>query len=121
MPPIHYIKNFIIQIDSVGKNFAKPVTRVLKGVLSSSFTSKELNTIVFGFGDVSAPYALEMRILSSYANNNEQYLSNVVNVVVTPYIIPVTLSLNPDRAFDPGDVKRRKQCRYLQLECNSIW
>jgi len=88
-------QKFIIQIDSVGKNFAKPVTRVLKGVLSSSFTSKELNTIVFGFGDVSAPYALEMRILSSYANNNEQYLSNVVNVVVTPYIIPVTLSLNP--------------------------
>ncbi len=88
-------QKFIVQIDSAGKNFVKPVTRVLKGVLSTSFTAKELNTIVFGFGDVSAPYSLEMRVISSYANNNEQYLSNNVMVSVTPYFIPLTLSLNP--------------------------
>jgi len=88
-------QKFIVQIDSAGKNFVKPVTRVLKGVLSNSFTAKELNTIVFGFGDIGAPYTLEMRIISSYSNNNELYQSNTVNVVVTPYIIPVTFSMNP--------------------------
>jgi len=88
-------QKFIVQIAPAGKNFDKPVTRVLKGVLSTSFTAKELNTIVFGFGDIKAPFSLEMRIVSSYANNNEQYISNSVNVVVTPYIIPVALSLNP--------------------------
>jgi hypothetical protein len=88
-------QKFIVQIAPAGKNFDKPVTKVLKGVLSTSFTAKELNTIVFGFGDVKAPYSLDVRLISSYANNNEQYISNTVNVVVTPYIIPVTLSLNP--------------------------
>lgn len=88
-------QKFIVQIAPAGTNFEKPVTRVLKGVLSTSFTAKELNTIVFGFGDVSNPYPLDMRLISSYANNNEQYQSNSVNVVVTPYIVPVNLALNP--------------------------
>jgi len=88
-------QKFIVQIDSAGKNFAKPVTRVLYGVLSTSFTAKELNTIVFGFGGIGAPYTLEMRIISSYANNNELYASNAISVSVTPYIIPVTLSMDP--------------------------
>src|SRR5665648_368594 len=88
-------QKFIVQIAPAGMNFEKPVTRVLKGIQSTSFTAKELNTIVFGFGEFIAPFSLDMRIISSYANNNEQYQSNAVNVVVTPYIIPVTLSLDP--------------------------
>ena len=88
-------QKFIVQIAPAGKNFDKPVTRVLKGVQSTSFTAKELNTIVFGFGDVKAAFPLEIRLISSYANNNEQYTSNTFGVVVTPYIIPVTLSLSP--------------------------
>lgn len=89
-------QKFVIQIDSAGKNFASPFTKVVKGKLGYSFTAKELNSIVFGFGDISAAYALEMRVISSYANNNELYLSNnVVNVTVTPYIIPITLTLDP--------------------------
>jgi hypothetical protein len=73
----------------------KPYTKVVKGVLHTNFTAKELNTIVFGFGGIGAPYTLETRVVSSYANNNEQYISNVSNVIVTPYIIPVNLTLNP--------------------------
>jgi hypothetical protein len=88
-------QKFVVQIDSAGKNFVKPFTKVVKGLLSTSFTAKELNSIVFGFGGIGAPYTLEMRIVSSYANNNEQYISNVSNVIVTPYIIPVNLTLNP--------------------------
>jgi hypothetical protein len=88
-------QKFILQIDSAGHNFVKPWTRTVKGVSSTSFTAKELNNIVFGFGDVNAPYTLQMRIVSSYGNNNEQYTSNTTNVVVTPYIIPITLTLTP--------------------------
>ena len=88
-------QKFVVQIDSAGKNFAKPVTRVLYGKLSTSFTAQELNTIVFGFGGIGAPYTLEMRIISSYSNNNELYASNAVSVSVTPYIIPVALSMEP--------------------------
>lgn len=88
-------QKFIIQIDSAGKNFVKPATRVLKGVLSTSFTAKELNTIVFGLGGNGAPYTLDIRVISSYSNNNDQYQSNTITVVVTPYLIPVTLSVVP--------------------------
>ena len=88
-------QKFVIQIDSAGHNFLKPVTRVVKGAISSSFTAKDLNDIVFGFGDINAPYTLEMQVLSSYGNNNEQYKSNPVTLVVTPYVIPITLTLTP--------------------------
>lgn len=88
-------QKFIVQIAPEGKNFASPVTRVLKGVKGTTFTAKELNKIVFGFGDISAAYPMEMRIISSYANNNEQYTSNSIKVSVTPYIIPVSLKVNP--------------------------
>lgn len=89
-------QKFIVQIDSAGQNFIKPWTRTLKGVSSTSFTAKELNLIAFGFGATKAvPYTLEIRIISSYGNNNEQYTSNTTNVVVTPYIKPVTLSMAP--------------------------
>jgi hypothetical protein len=89
-------QKFIVEIDSTGHNFASPVSRTLLGVLSTSFTAKELNTIIFGFGATkSEPYSLEIRLISSYANNNELYKSNSVTVDVTPYIIPVTLTLDP--------------------------
>ncbi len=89
-------QKFVIQIDSTGHNFAKPVTRVLKGVLSTSFTAKELNTMLFGFGATkSVPYNLDIRVLSSYSNNNDLYQSNTVKVSVTPYIMPIILNLNP--------------------------
>jgi hypothetical protein len=88
-------QKFIVQIDSAGKNFAKPVTRVLLGVTSTSFTAKELNAIVFGFGGIGDPYTLDVRIISSYKNNNELYQSNTINVIVTPYILPVALSMAP--------------------------
>jgi len=88
-------QKFIVQMDSAGHNFAKPVAKTVYGVSSTSFTAKELNNIVFGFGGLGAPYTLEMRVVSSYGNNNEQYTSNSVNVVVTPYLIPINLTLTP--------------------------
>jgi hypothetical protein len=89
-------QKFVIEIDSTGKNFAKPYARVLTGKLTTSFTAKDLNLIVFGFGAVkSSVYSLDVRVISSYANNNELYKSNTVTVKVTPYLIPVTLATTP--------------------------
>ena len=89
-------QKFVIQIDSAGHNFAKPATRVVKGVLSTSFTAKELNLMLFGFNATkSVPNNLDVRVISSYNNNNDLYQSNTIKVSVTPYIIPVTLALNP--------------------------
>jgi hypothetical protein len=82
-------QKFIIEIDSSGRNFSKEVTMVVTGVLSKTFLAKELNTILLGFGFAyNVSYDVDVRITSSYANNNEQYQSNVLKLKMTPYVTP---------------------------------
>lgn len=89
-------QKFVIEIDSTKKNFANPYRLILKGVTKKSFTAKELNQILFGFGvSKSALTTTDIRVISSYANNNELYTSNVVTVGLTPYILPITLQVAP--------------------------
>ncbi len=102
---------FILEIDSAGRNFSKAATREIMGANSVSLTGRELNAILLDYGFVlGTPYNLEVRIASSYANNNERYLSNTVNLSVTPFNDPslltstvssVTLSL-PNADQDAG-------------------
>src|SRR3954468_6346943 len=74
-------QKFVIEIDSSGRNFAHEYTRTVSGALSTSFTAAELNAIVAGFAfKPDSTYSLDIRIKSSYANNNEQYSSKVVTV-----------------------------------------
>jgi starch-binding outer membrane protein SusE/F len=83
---------YILEIDSTGRNFSKKITRVLQGSLTLSYTGRDINNILADFG--YAPnrlVSLDIRVTSSYANNNEQYKSNVIKVDITPYLIPVTL------------------------------
>jgi starch-binding outer membrane protein SusE/F len=80
---------YIIQIDSSGRDFAKAVSFTVSGALTDSFTAKQINTVALGFGfSYNVAYNMDVRVISSYANNNEQYLSNTVTVSVTPYVIP---------------------------------
>ncbi|MEO5889218.1 MAG: SusE domain-containing protein [Ferruginibacter sp.] len=82
-------QKFIVEIDSAGRNFAKEVTFVVNGNLSKTFLAKELNTILLGFGFAyNKPYDVDVRITSSYANNNEQYQSNTIKLNMTAYLIP---------------------------------
>jgi hypothetical protein len=61
---------------------------VLKS-LSTTFTAKELNTILLSYGYAfGTPHQMDVRILSSYANNNEQYASNKLTINMTPYRVP---------------------------------
>ncbi len=78
---------YVVEIDSAGKNFAKEVTRTITKNLSTSFTGKELNTILVGFGySPGTPVKLDFRVTSSYSNNNEKYVSNIANVTITPFV-----------------------------------
>jgi hypothetical protein len=82
-------ERYVLQIDSAGHGFAQPATVVTSGALSDSLTGKQINTLVLGLGAAyNAPYTVEIRLVSSYSNNNEQVFSNVLQLVVTPYTIP---------------------------------
>jgi hypothetical protein len=83
---------FVIEIDSANRNFSKKVTRTVSGSRSTSFTGKQLNTILADLGFApNQQYGLDVRVTSSYANNNEQLKSNVIKLIITPYLIPITL------------------------------
>ncbi|MGI8637064.1 MAG: SusE domain-containing protein [Segetibacter sp.] len=85
---------YVIEIDSAGKNFAKSYTKVVTGSLSISFTGKELNNILLGKGYAfGLPVDMDVRVTSSYANNNERIASGLVRVKMTPYKIPPKIAL----------------------------
>jgi starch-binding outer membrane protein SusE/F len=87
------LQKFIIEVDSSGRNFAHEVTIQVNGPLSYSFTGNQLNNILANFGfSAGQPFMMDMRVTSSYANNNEQYKSNVITVTMTPYLVPITIT-----------------------------
>ncbi len=80
---------FIVEIDSAGGNFSKAVSRTVLKSLSTTFTAKELNTILLDFGYAfGVPKNIDIRLVSSYTNNNDQLISNTITVQVTPYKVP---------------------------------
>lgn len=92
-------QKFIIELDSSGRNFAHEVTIQVNGPLTYSFTGAQLNNILANFGfKAGQSFNVDIRVTSSYANNNEQYKSNVITVAMNPYLVPITLtpsSTNP--------------------------
>jgi hypothetical protein len=82
-------EKYTIQFDSSGRNFSKAVNVVVSGVLTDTFTAKQINTIALGFGfSYNVAYNMDVRVVSSYANNNEQLNSNSLTISVTPYVVP---------------------------------
>jgi len=96
---------YTIEIDSAGKNFSKPYTKVETGKLTTSFTAKELNNILVGRGYAfNAPVDMEVRLTSSYANNNERIASNILKIKMTPYKVPPKVVLpTSGKLFLVGD------------------
>jgi hypothetical protein len=85
-------QKFILEIDSTGRNFTKEITKIVTGTLGISFTGQQLNTILAAFGFTPAKSAsFDVRLTSSYGNNNEQLKSNVITVNMTSYLVPITL------------------------------
>jgi starch-binding outer membrane protein SusE/F len=82
-------QKFVIEIDSSGRNFSKAYTYVVTKELSKTFLAKEINSILLGFGFAfNTEYDVDVRLTSSYANNNEQYHSNVLKLKVKAYVTP---------------------------------
>jgi hypothetical protein len=80
---------YIVEIDSAGRNFSKAAKKEVSGTLSTSFTGAEINAILIGYGfNIGTAYDMDVRVTSSYANNNDQYKSNVLKMKMTPYKIP---------------------------------
>ncbi|HEY8658649.1 MAG TPA: SusE domain-containing protein [Hanamia sp.] len=85
-------QKFILEIDSSGRNFSKEVTSIVSGKLGISFTGQQLNDILAGFGFAPGQtFSFDIRVTSSYGNNNEQLKSNVITVKITSYLVPITL------------------------------
>jgi hypothetical protein len=82
-------QKFLLQIDSTGRNFSKAVTIELLGDLSYTFIARELNAIMLNWGfEYNKAYDLDFRVISSYANNNERLITNVVKVNAKTYKVP---------------------------------
>ncbi len=92
-------QKFIVEMDSTGRNFAHAMSFEVDGPLTVSFTGSQLNNMLAAFGFAAGTaFSIDIRVTSSYANNNEQYQSNVITVAMTPYLVPITLtpsSTNP--------------------------
>ena len=85
---------YTIEIDSVGKNFAKPLVKVVMKDLTTGFSAKELNSFLVARGyPFNVPVDMEIRLISSYSNNNERIISNIVPLKITPYKVPPKVAL----------------------------
>ena len=99
---------YVIEIDSAGRNFSKAVRKSVSGTLSTTYLAKEINNIALGYGfEFGKPYNMDIRIISSYENNNEQLTSNTITLKVTPYKAPPEVALHASGAlFLVGDASQ---------------
>jgi starch-binding outer membrane protein SusE/F len=80
---------YVVEIDSSGRNFSKAVSIVMNGRRDTSLTGKQINGILLGNGfSFGVAYPMDVRVISSYANNNDQQISNTLTIPMTPYKIP---------------------------------
>lgn len=99
---------YIIEIDSAGKGFTSPyITKTVTGAeaLSTSFTAKDINTVLVNKGYAfNVPVSLDVRVSSSYTNNDDRYTSDVIRIKFTPYKVPPKVALpTSGRLFLVGD------------------
>ena len=80
---------YIVQIDSAGKNFSNPQTiTTFTGGLSKAIVAKDVNNALLNGKSYPAtvPVDMEIRILASKPNYDEQHSSNSVKLHYIPYI-----------------------------------
>jgi len=96
---------YLVQVDAAGRDFSQAITREINGTRSTVFKARELNNIMLGYGfQFNQQYQLEVRVISSYANNNERRISNVLTINATPYKVPPKVQLPfTERLFLVGD------------------
>jgi starch-binding outer membrane protein SusE/F len=84
---------YILEIDTASNNFKNAVSKTITGLLSKALTGREFNAMLLTLGlKTNAAQAVDARVISSYANNNERYTSNIVKITVTPFADPSKLT-----------------------------
>ncbi len=88
---------YYLEVDSSGRNFSKATilnVTVDKDKRTYAFVAKDLNSILLSYGfQFNVAYDIDIRLVSSYGNNNDQKKSNIVKVKSTPYKIPPKVQL----------------------------
>ena len=86
-------QKFVLEMDSSGRNFAQEQTSIVTGKRTLSFTGQQLNTMMANFGFAPGkPVSFDVRLTSSYANNNDVKKSNIIKMTVTSYLVPISLT-----------------------------
>jgi hypothetical protein len=88
---------YYLEVDSTGRNFSKATridVTVDKEKRTYAFIGKALNSILLSYGFAfNVAYDIDVRVVSSYGNNNEQKKSNTLKIKATPYKIPPKVQL----------------------------
>jgi hypothetical protein len=97
-------KMYLIEIDSTGRGFAKATKLTVYGSLKKALKGSELNNILLNFGfNFNVAYDIDIRVTSSYLNNNDMKVSNIIKVTATPYKVPPKIALpTTNRLFIVG-------------------
>lgn len=88
-------KSYVLEIDSTGKNFVNAKKVVASpDSLKKLFTGTELNKILLNLGFlIGTAYKVDIRLTTSYGNNNDLKKSNIVTITATPYKVPPKVDL----------------------------
>lgn len=99
---------YTVEIDSANKNFSNPLVKTVTGSLSTVFTGKELNTYLLNRGyAISSTVSLDVRVTSSYANNNEKLSTDIQRIKYTIYKVPPKIALpTTSRLYLVGDASQ---------------
>jgi starch-binding outer membrane protein SusE/F len=81
---------YVIEIDSADRDFSGAiVAKTVIGKTNATLSGKELNNILLGLGfSFNTRYLIDVRVTSSYGNNNEAYRSNTVKISTSAYRVP---------------------------------
>lgn len=78
-----------IEMDATGNNFATPYIKEVIGGSSTTFIARELNNMLLARGYAfNVPVDMDVRLITSYANNNERITANTIKIKMTPYKVP---------------------------------
>jgi hypothetical protein len=88
-------EKYTIQFDSAGRNFSKAANIVVSGVLTDTFTAKQINEVALAFGFAyNVAYNMDARDIVWQITMNSS--SNMITINVTPYVIPPVQPLVPE-------------------------
>src|SRR5690606_728771 len=94
---------YVVELAPKGADFTNAVAFVVVGKHNSlSVKGSDLNNALVAWGKSFGEVVdLEARLKTSYANNNDMKISPAVDLKVTPYAIPFSLSATATGTFSP--------------------